>query len=87
MSPEDEVDGNETTKSTNKKGPSEKDKAVWEYRIKLITIMALTNKYCLLAPIKKVNQNKNEEEDDGDDTFKSGSDSNSDSDSNESLKS
>lgn len=46
--------------------------------------MALTNKYCLLAPIKKVQKNQSEDDDD-DDTFKSGS--NSDSDSEESYKS
>jgi len=83
MNPEDDTKGRETTKASgksfSKKGPSEHDKTVWEYRIKLITIMALTNKYCLLAPIKKVKQNDQSENEDSDDTFKSGSNSNSDS--------
>jgi hypothetical protein len=39
--------------------------AIFEYRVKLITLMALTNKYCLLAPIQSqdVNQQQQEQHD------------------------
>ena len=39
---------------------------IWEYRIKLITLMALTNKYCLVGQIQQnKEQEKNEESESG----------------------